>query len=202
MGSTSMSDERKETDFYPEVCEKLAKYLSTYLGHEYFAFSMNGNLANLVFQIHEKLGVPLSQTYFPELKVDILFGIKLGETKISFCLVEVKKGSSLTLIHFSQLVGYMQVAKHVKVGLLLLVNDGSGTSPLSSDFSTIIDTGNLPADWKTVLRRTGESFSFKAGICTYLVNNGIEWISSESCYGISDWKTLIKSLTSDFDAGL
>lgn len=197
-----MSDNRREIDYYGEICQKLTKHLSTYLGPEhFFAFSMNGNLPNLVSQIHEKLDVQPTRTYFPELKVDILLGIKLREAKISFCLIEVKKGNSLKLMDFSQLVGYMQVAKHIKVGLLLLVNDGSvGTSPLSSDFSTIIDTRNLPADWKTVLRHTGESFSFRVGICSYLVNNGIDWISSENCYGISDWDKLIKSLTTDFDA--
>jgi hypothetical protein len=194
-----MSDDRKEIEYYPEICEKLEKYLSTCLGPGCpVAFSSNGLLPKLVSEIHEKLGVPRLRTYYPDLKVDILCGVKIGNEKISLCLIEVKRGSSLRLLNFSQLVGYMQVAKHIKIGLLLLVNEGSvGTSPLSSDFSSIIDTGNLPADWETMLRNTRESFSFRVGICTYLVNNGIDWVSSENCHGISGWEMLKESLTTD-----
>ena len=192
-----MSDDQYEIKYYPEICKLMRKYLTDALGYEYeLACSMNKSLSSMRNEIHTQLGVPVGETYFPSLKTDIAFGIKSPQGNVALLLIEVKRGKTLGLMNFSQLVGYLQVAKHIKVGVLLLVNEGAVKgSPLSSDFSSIIDIEQLPADWQVMNRRSGNIHDFKTGICMYTVGNGIDWVDSDNCLGISSWEALKGCLT-------
>lgn len=191
-----MSDDKYEIHYYPELCEKLGRYLIDQLGDSYkISFSQNKQLGLMVNEICHDLGVARPDEYFPALKTDIAFGVKKPDESVVFCLIEVKRAKSLALMNFSQLVGYMQVAKHIKIGLLILVNEGNvGRSPLSTDFSSIIDIGQLPSDWRMITKNSGETFDFTTGICMYTVNNGIDWIPTDSCSGISNWSSFVKML--------
>lgn len=191
-----MSNELKETDYYPEICLKMLKYLEDCMGGGCkFACSIKTSLPEMVNDIYAQLGEDGSDVYYPQLKVDITIGVKFPNAKISLILLEVKLGSTLSLMNFSQLVGYMQVAKHIEVGLLILVNKGVKGSPLSSDFASIINVRQLPADWKVLLNNTKEHYNFKTGICMYTPSNGIDWVDSSICSGISNWGNLKDSLT-------
>jgi len=194
-----MSDNDKtEIGYYPEICLKMAVYLKDIFGADHqIAYSQNKSLSEMVNEIHSSLGLDRGDTYYPSLRTDIAFGIRFPSGKLALMLLEVKRGKSLGLMNFSQLIGYMQVAKHIRIGILLLVNEGVKASPLSIDFSSIIDVGQLPADWKVLLTHSDESYDFQAGICLYTPNNGIEWVDSDNCYGISSWDQLKESLSAE-----
>lgn len=191
-----MSDDKFEIKYYPEICEKMGKYLNDcFSDSNKFADSQNKQLNIMIKEIHEKLGIPKMEIFYPPLKTDIAFGIQFPENILSPLLMEVKRGKSLSLIDYSQLVGYMQVARHIKVGILMLVNEGSNASQLSGDFKSLIDIQQLIFEWTMISTISGETNYFRTGICVYTPGNGIDWIDSKHCGGISDWETLKYSLT-------
>jgi hypothetical protein len=193
-----MSGNKNEIAYYPEICLKMEKHLKDIFGTDYgIAYSINKSLSEMVNEIYSILGVARGQTYYPSLKTDVVFGIKLPSGDVSLILFEIKRGKTLGLMNFSQLVGYLQVAKHIKVGVLLLVNEGTvSASPLSSDFSSIIDVGQLPTDWQVWILQTGESLKFRAGICMYTPSGSVDWMDSSGCNGISSWESLKESILS------
>jgi hypothetical protein len=188
----------KEIDFYPEICVKFKNYLESYFpeGTE-ISYAYNKTLPQLVDDIEKKLDCKsdLSEKYIPKLKLDILFGIKQKDLDaISFVLLEVKHLNQLGLAEYSQLVGYLQVAKEIKLGVLFIVLKPKSTSPLSNDFYEIIRTNNLPMEWKVILDKSKDSKDFKAGISYYVPNNGIEWIDTKELNGISSFEELAELL--------
>ncbi len=191
-----MSSDKFEIAYYPEVCEKLGKYLDDcFDGLHKFSDSQNKQLDMMIAEIHNKLGLPRSAVFYPPLKTDIAFGIEFPGGVVSPLLFEVKRGNNLTLMDYSQLVGYLQVAKHIKVGILMLVNLGRDASQLSSDFKHLIDIQQLTFDWSVTSSTTGEMNNFRTGICVYTPGNGIDWIDSGHNNGISSWETLRECLT-------
>ena len=165
----------KEIDFYPEICNKFKKYIISYFpkGTE-ISYSYNKSLPQLVDEIEKELGhkSSLSEKYIPKLKLDILFGVKLADSEnIVFILLEVKDLTQLGLSEYSQLVGYLQVAKDIKLGILFIVLKPKSTSPLSNDFHEIIRTNNLPMEWKVLLDKNKNERDFKTGISYYVPNN-------------------------------
>ncbi len=104
--------------------------------------------------------------------------------------MEVKHLNQLGLAEYSQLVGYLQVAKDIKLGVLFIVLKPKSTSPLSNDFYEIIRTNNLPMGWKVILDKNKDTRDFKAGISYYVPNNGIEWIDTKELNGISSFEEL------------
>ncbi len=52
-----MSDDKFEIKYYPEICEKMGKYLADcFDGVNRFADSQNKQLNLMINEIHEKLG--------------------------------------------------------------------------------------------------------------------------------------------------
>jgi hypothetical protein len=186
----------KEIDFYPEICTKFKSYLESYFpnGTE-ISFAYNKSLPQLVDDIEKELGQKsrLSKKYIPKLKLDILFGIRFENADdIKFILIEVKHLTQLGLSEYSQLVGYMQVAKEIKFGVLFIVLMPKSTSPLSNDFYEIIRTNNLLMEWKVLLDKNMDERDFKTGISYYVPNNGIEWIDTRELNGISSFEEFAK----------
>lgn len=184
----------KEIDFYPEICEKFKYYLESYFPENTeISYSYNKTLPQLIDDIENELSCKseISNKYIPKLKLDILFGIKQKDKKkISFVLLEVKHLNQLGLAEFSQLVGYLQVAKDIKFGVLFIVLKPKSSSPLSNDFHEIIRTNNLPMEWKVILDKNKDTKDFKSGISYYVPNNGIEWIDTREINGISSFEEL------------
>lgn len=190
----------KEIDFYPEICEKFKKYLITYLPNDTdINYSFNKLLPQMIDEINEKFGInETDNSYIPKLKLDILFGVKTGNEKLFYILFEVKYLKQLGLAEYSQLSGYLQVAKNIKFGILFLVLKPNSNSSLSSDFNEIIRTNNLPMKWKMLINTMDkqEEFSYKTGISYYIPNNGIDWIDTENIGGISSFEELAVELNS------
>ncbi len=186
----------KEIDFYPEICTKFKSYLESYFPKgTKISYSYNKSLPQLVDDIEKELErkSSLSEKYIPKLKLDILFGVKLQDSEnIAYILLEVKHLTQLGLSEYSQLAGYLQVAKDIKLGVLFIVLKPKSTSPLSNDFHEIIRTNNLPMEWKVMLDKNKDERNFKTGISYYVPNNGIEWIDTKDINGISSFEELAK----------
>jgi hypothetical protein len=185
----------KEIDFYNEFAEKFIKYLYGYLDESFeIAYSQNKSLDSMISELCDLFGVtnPFPNEYIPKLKLDILFGIKQGG-RIHFVLVEAKYLTQLSLKDYSQLTGYLQVAKNIGTGLLLLIVKGTLPNKLSSDFGEILKLNKLPMDWTVTVQNS--EFDFKTGILTYLPGNGIR---TQNVNGISDFEQLVRIITDDF----
>ena len=107
-------------------------------------------------------------------------------------MLEDKHLTQLGLSEYSQLIGYLQVAKDIELGVLFIVLKPKSTSPLSNEFHEIIRTNNLPMEWKVSLDKNKDERNFKTGISYYVPNNGIEWIDTTELNGISSFEELAK----------
>jgi hypothetical protein len=190
----------KETDFYPEISEKFKRLLKIYLPvNAEIHYSYNKMLPQMIHEIDEKFGIiKKSDSYSPKLKLDILYGVRNGDGEIFYILFEVKYQANLALANYSQLTGYLQVAKNIKLGILFLVLKPNSTSHLSSDFNEIISSKNLPMEWKMLIDTSGQDneFSYKTGISYYTPNNGIDWVDTSNPGGISSFEELATALNS------
>ena len=191
-----------ETDFYPEISRKLEREIESCFSDGADAVVCTHNkecasLSEMVADIENKLGgvTDFNKDYVPRLCIGLLVGLKLDKKRIGLCLVEVKYGDNLSLIDYSQLVGYLSVAKHIKAGLLLLVQKRPDNDMLSNDFSTILDLGKLPIKFGLDVFKGDSSsrFNFHSGIIKYVPNNGFEWYNSSKQSGISNFKDLVKA---------
>lgn len=187
-----------EVDFYPEICIKFSNYLISCLPNDSeIHFSYNKLLPQMIDEIETKFNQKsFSSVYIPKLKLDILLGIKSKNSNtIIYLLFEVKYLKQLGLAEYSQLVGYLQVAQNIRLGILLLVIKENTVSSLSNDFREIIRTQNLPMAWKIVVKNGLEvENNFKTGICCYTPNDGFEWIDVCDVYGISNFEELANNL--------
>ncbi len=191
----------KEIDFYPLIAEKFKKDLSTRLQACNYSleFSYKPFLPDQVKELSSKLDVKLfGDDHIPGIKTDILMAVKSEKTKRHvLTLFEVKYSASLTLMDFSQLAGYLQVAKKIRYGLLCLVEKGPSSPALSGDFSDFIRLHSLSLDWRLFFDRlSGKQFSFKVGICRMIPNDGVKWVRTEHVNGIVGYEGLIDEIHS------
>jgi hypothetical protein len=186
-----------EISYYKEFAEKFTTYLISYLGEEFKIFySLNKNLDSMIEDLEQQSNVAISKgdTYIPKLKLDICFAIINKTDDVTLILIEAKYLNQLSLKDYSQLVGYLQVAKNISLGLLLLIQKGHSSNKLSNDFQEIISLKKLPMDWILNLKSIGEEHHFKTGIISYIPSNGIDWISTKELNGISSFEELKKQL--------
>lgn len=188
----------KEIDFYPELCTKFKAYLEYYLPENTeIAYTYNKTLPQLITDLEKELKPlkSINNQYVPALKLDIAIGVKFfGKDEIVVLLLEVKFANQLTLANFSQLSRYLQVAKFIPVGILLLVDKNPNTANLSNDFSEIVAMNELPMDWKMIVTNANQSFQFKTGIAVYVPNNGIDWVNTKTLNGICSFEDLVRTL--------
>ena len=193
-----MKKKKNEVGYYPELCIKLRNYFEEHLSESSkVEFSYNKPLPSMVREIEEKLGASteLSSDYIPSLKLDILCGILSSSNKIALSLFEVKYDNKLTLANFSQLAGYLQVAKKIRAGTLLLINKDISSHTLSNDFSDILIHNCLPLEWQLLVKKLdGDPYDFKIGIASYVPNNGIDWVSCKNANGISSFAEHVEFL--------
>jgi hypothetical protein len=187
-----------EVDYYEEFSKKFTLYLNSVLGPDYRVFyGCNRTLDVLVSNLEELSGVEINiiRNYIPKLKVDIVFVIINPQKKARLILIEAKLLSQLGLKDYSQLVGYLQVAKIIELGLLLLIKKGDSSQQLSNDFNEIIRLKKLPMDWVIDMSKYKERHMFKTGIIYYQPGNGISWENTKDLNGISslhEFSELIK----------
>jgi len=118
---------QNEISYYEGFSKKFSQYLNTYLGEHYSVFySCNKTLDFIISDLENQSGIIIKEkgTYIPKLKVDIVFSIINPDKKVRLILIEAKYLSQLSLKDYSQLVGYLQVAKTIDLGLLLLIQKG------------------------------------------------------------------------------
>ena len=189
----------KEIDFYPEICLKMEVYLEYYLPKNIeFAYAYNQTLPQLIKELETKLSPiqSIQNQYIPSLKLDVVFGFKLpNQPQIKVILLEVKYANQLTLANFSQLSGYLQVAKFIPIGILYLVDKRPKNAAISNDFSEIINMNELPMNWKMIVKQS-DLYQFKTGILVYLPTNGMDWLNTSSLNGISSFEEFIETLMS------
>lgn len=186
-----------EISFYEEFSKKFSQYLTTYLGEGYKVFySCNNTLDNLVSNLEKSCGIKIKpdNVYIPKLKLDIVFAICGDNKKPRLILIEAKYLDQLSLKDYSQLVGYLQVAKSIELGLLLLIQKGASSNKLSNDFQEIVRLKKLPMDWLIDLKQFNETHNFKTGIISFIPNNGIDWLDTKDIYGISSFDELVANL--------
>lgn len=188
----------KEIDFYNEFSQKFIKYLRGYIidTNTSIAYSANKTLDKMIDEISSKLDarITFNDEYIPKLKLDILFGIK-RQNKVHLILFEAKYLRQLSLKDYSQLSGYLQVAKNIKTGILLLIIKGDSPNKLSNDFNEIIKLDKLPMDWTQII--VDNSFKYRTGILTYQPNNGIDWIDTSKIGGISTFNELYRVIETE-----
>jgi hypothetical protein len=186
-----------EISFYKEFTDKFSKYLISYLGKDFSIYhSFNKNLDSMVEELEIQAGVTIrtKEDYIPKLKLDICFAILNKRKEVKLILIEAKYLNQLSLKDYSQLVGYLQVAKSISLGLLLLIQKGHSSNKLSNDFQEIVSLKKLPMDWVMNLKAIKEEFIFKTGIISYIPNNGIDWINTKELNGISSFEELFEQI--------
>lgn len=182
-----------EISFYEEFSEKFSQYLNTYLGENYnVLYSCNKTLDVIVTELEKLSGTIIKEkgTYIPKLKVDIVFSVISPEKRVRLILIEAKYLNQLSLKDYSQLVGYLQVAKNIDLGLLLLIQKGHSVNKLSNDFREIIRLKKLPMDWFIDLKKINEFYFFRTGIINYQSAGLIDWIDTKDIGGISSFQEL------------
>jgi hypothetical protein len=186
-----------EISYYKEFAEKFTTYLSSYSGKDFrIYYSLNKNLDSMVEDLEQQSNVIISAdgTYIPKLKLDICFAIINKTDNVKLILIEAKYLNQLSLKDYSQLVGYLQVAKNISLGLLLLIQKGHSSNKLSNDFQEIVSLKKLPMDWILNLKSIGEEHHFKTGIISYIPSNGIDWVNTKELYGISSFEELVTQI--------
>lgn len=186
-----------EISYYKEFAEKFTTYLISYLGEDFrIYYSLNRNLDSMVEDLEQQSNVIISTEaiYIPKLKLDICFAIINKIDDVKLILIEAKYLNQLSLKDFSQLVGYLQVAKNISLGLLLLIQKGHSSNKLSNDFQEIVSLKKLPMDWILNLKSIGEEHHFKTGIISYIPGNGIDWINTKNLNGISSFEELVTQI--------
>lgn len=188
---------QNEISYYEEFSKKFSQYLNTYLGDCYDVYySCNKTLDFIVMDLENKSGAVIKEkgTYIPKLKVDIVFAIINPLKKVRLVLIEAKYLNQLSLKDYSQLVGYLQVAKTIDLGLLLLIQKGVSSNKLSNDFQEIVRLKKLPMNWFIDMQKINEQYNFKTGIINYLPAGGIDWINTADISGISSFDELAEIL--------
>jgi hypothetical protein len=189
-----------EVSYYKEFAEKFTTYLISYLGKDFkIYYSLNKNLDSMVEDLEQQSNVIISQngTYIPKLKLDICFAIINKKDDVKLVLIEAKYLNQLSLKDYSQLVGYLQVAKNIGLGLLLLIQKGHSSNKLSNDFQEIVSLNKLPMNWILNLKSIGEEHHFKTGIISYIPSNGIDWINTKELNGMSSFEELVNQIKGD-----
>lgn len=187
---------KREPEFYPWLCEQIKSKLHFQDNNALIAFSEDRFLPEMIKEIEQALdGETLFHGEFiPKLKLDILIGIKFpGHRHISLVLFEIKYLSQLTLLNYSQLIGYLLVAQRIKLGVLLNVIKGTpASSTFSEDFADIVVNHSLPMDVSIHNNSLHDDYGFKTGICSCIPNSRIIWEDLHDMNGISNWQQLVE----------
>jgi hypothetical protein len=156
----------------------------------------------MVLDLETQSGIEIKVegSYIPKLKVDIVFSIINPSNRVRLILIEAKYLNQLSLKDYSQLVGYLQVAKTIDLGLLLLIQKGNSPNKLSNDFQEILRLKKLPMDWFIDMKKINEQYNFKTGIINYMPVGGIDWVDTAEINGISSFQELVEILRVELSA--
>lgn len=183
----------KETDYYGRICSRVESHLSTALGAGFKIAAVDNKTAptlkDQVSQICSRLGIESQGDRYPQIRTDITFGVIGSSNELRLGIIEVKgPAKTVGLSEFSQLIGYLQVAQFIEVGVLMLIVDQMPTTILTSDLSSVISTGRLAAKWTVFLASDkNRVFNYETGICAYEIDGSIDFVNTSGIDGFSSW---------------
>ncbi len=190
---------KNERSHYKEIAQYFKREVSSYLGANWkISCSENTTYPNLRDQVNaicEDLGIESRGQMFPSILTDVVLGATCDDQLLRLAKIEVKgPASSLGLVDFSQLIGYLQVASFIQVGVLLLIENAPVPSPISNDFDRLITGGRLPVKWRVSSESDKYLGTFETGICSYVPNGLVHWVNLESFGGIATWADFAESI--------
>ena len=188
----------KEIDFYPEIARKFKQSITSKYPQFDVAYSCNKELPQMIEEVEKELNCDtvFSGSFIPKLKLDILFAIRNRQTGTSdLILFEVKYEKYLTLSNYSQLLGYLQIAKKIQKGVLLLVNKGGhSTNGFSNDFAEIVNANVLPMDWTVNEYNDTSERTFQTAICQYFTGGMFRWMNASQFNGLSSVDEIVSGI--------
>lgn len=191
-------DVRGEVGFYPFVGRKLIEGITDRCPRSdcRVVASSGPSLDAILRKIEKEAGrpTPFTGNHVPTVHPDILLGALDPSGFAGFCLVEVKYKDQLTLISYSQLLGYLLTIRLVGVGLLVLVTDDFTPASMSPELTSLLSDGDLPMQAAIQAGNSGTSIPLRTGIATYTPGDGIDFIKSPACGGLSNFGELASVL--------
>lgn len=188
----------KEIEYYQLFADQFISYIKNYIDETIkIVYKENKALDVMIEEINNENNISISFNgkYIPKLKLDILFAF-IKHNKYFLILFEAKYLNKLSLQNYSQLTGYLQVAKDINIGILLLIVKNYSPNKLSNDFNEIIRLRKLPMDWTQIA--LGKRNNFKTGVLSYQPKGTINWIDTSALNGISSFLKLADLINSHF----
>lgn len=110
-------------------------------------------------------------------------------------MFEVKYAKDLSLSNYSQLLGYLQIAKKIDTGVLFLVNKGGrSTNGFSNDFIEIVQANVLPMNWSVTECNDCTERHFQTAICQWYQGGRLMWTDASLLRGLSSIDELLYDL--------
>lgn len=188
----------KEIDFYPDIARKFKQNIISKYPNLDVAFSYNKELPQMVNEVENTLSFEscFKGAFVPKLKLDILFAIRNQlNNKSKLILFEVKYAKDLSLSNYSQLLGYLQIAKKIDTGVLFLVNKGGrSTNGFSNDFTEIVQANVLPMNWSVTECNDCTERHFQTAICQWYQGGRLMWTDASLLRGLSSIDELLYDL--------
>lgn len=182
-----------ETDYYGRICGRVESHLSTALGTGFRVAAVDNKTAptlrDQVAKICSRFEIDSQGDKYPQIRTDITFGVIGSSNELKLGIIEVKgPAKTVGLSEFSQLIGYLQVAQSIEIGLLMLIVDQMPPTILTSDLSSVISTGRLAAKWTVYLGSDKKRvFTYETGICAYEIDSSIDFVNTSGIDGFSTW---------------
>ncbi|MFM8857901.1 MAG: hypothetical protein ACKOI2_12005 [Actinomycetota bacterium] len=190
---------RKEVDFYQELSSDIYSAMIAVLPAGWSVAVVDNterpDLPQQVDALCDSLGVFRVGSSFPRVLPDIVLGVLGPDHRLKLAMFEVKgPKTSVGLIDYSQMFGYLHSAELIACGVLLLVEKHHLPSPLSLDLRRVIDGLRLPCHWTFKNLANDSERTYRSGIASFLEGSHIRWIDLSSLSGICSWSDLAHSL--------
>jgi hypothetical protein len=182
----------REIDFYGEVIDRFKSHIEEFLPSNLELVGLHnqlplcGDFGGMMRVLEKRFSVNLRNHYFPRLKIDALLASKDQENRIRMIMIEVKYGNPLRLIDYSQLIGYLQIAKVCIGGALVLVADKK-IETISTDFLKVIELRQVDLAWRVSQPHDDHVYEFKAGLALCDIGNGTHLLDTRNNFGIAEW---------------
>ena len=189
----------REEDSYVDIGNRFLRAIQGLHPEWEVAYSENKFLPQMISEIEGTLNgkTDYHDSYIPNLKLDILMGVKKDSSPhISLVLLEVKV-NVLTLNHQAHLLGYLMAAPLIKCGILFCVlppTRSAQNAYMSSDFQELLNLMALPMGFTTTTK-TMQS-SFRLGISYYQYQSMIKWRDSQDRDAICSFAQLVDYIES------
>lgn len=191
----------REEDSYVDIGNRFIRAIKGLRPEWEVAFSLNKFLPSMVEELETSLNgtTDYHGSYIPNLKLDILLGIKKGNLNhISLVLLEVKV-DTITLNHQAQLMGYLIAAPRIHCGILFCVirpETSRRNSYISSDFNELLTLKSLPMCFSFKSDDPFVDSDFKMGIAYYQYQSMIQWRKNQVSNSINGFSNLIEVIES------